>query len=60
MDNFKSMKISHPKSGSVLRNQLILKYEKGKFKCTVVNRYNLIMYLFRVGLSFIKCQHNSL
>jgi len=35
MDNFKTMKIIHPKSDSVLSNQLILKYEKGKFKCTV-------------------------
>jgi hypothetical protein len=35
MDNFRTMKIIHPKSDSVLSNQLILKYEKGKFKWTV-------------------------
>ena len=35
MDNFKTMKIIHQKYDSVLSNQLILKYEKGKFKCTV-------------------------
>lgn len=35
MDNFKTKKIIHPKPDSVLRNQLIVKHEKGKFKCTV-------------------------
>lgn len=35
MDNLKTMKIIHPKSDSVLSNQLNLKYKKGKFKCTV-------------------------
>lgn len=35
MDNFKTMKISHPKYECVLSNQFILKYEKRKFKCTV-------------------------
>jgi len=35
MGNFKTMKLIHPKSDSVLSAQLILKYEKEKFKCTV-------------------------